>query len=158
MHLSVLDKDNGAVALTSTVNLLFGSRIMDRATGIILNDQQDDFSSPGVVNAFGYSPSRSNYVGPGKRPLSSITPVIIEDENGQLEMVIGGSGGSQIVSATLDVIINSLDFKQDIFDAVGAPRLHHQLMPNLLGAEIGFDIEVLEKLAERGHTVSRCIL
>ncbi|GAA5802540.1 hypothetical protein HPULCUR_008008 [Helicostylum pulchrum] len=153
MHLSVLDKDNGAVALTSTINLLFGSRIMDRATGIILNDQQDDFSSPGVVNAFGYSPSRSNYVGPGKRPLSSITPVIIENENGQLEMVVGGSGGSQIVSATLNVIINSLDFKQDIFDAVGAPRLHHQLMPNSLGEEIGFDIDILEKLAERGHII-----
>lgn len=103
MHLSVISKDTSAVALTSTVNLIFGSRVMDRKTGIILNDQQDDFSSPGLSNAFGFSPSPYNFIAPNKRPLSSITPSIIENENGELMMVVGGSGGSEIITATVNV-------------------------------------------------------
>jgi gamma-glutamyltranspeptidase/glutathione hydrolase/leukotriene-C4 hydrolase len=103
MHLSVADQDGSAVALTSTVNLVFGAKIMDPATGIILNNEQDDFSSPGSTNAFGFSPSRNNYVAPGKRPLSSITPTIIENERGELTMVVGGSGGSEIITATANV-------------------------------------------------------
>lgn len=107
MHLSVVDKDNSAVALTSTVNLIFGSRVMDPATGIILNDQQDDFSSAGISNAFGFSPSVANFVAPGKRPLSSITDTIIETEDGHLKMVVGASGGSEIITATLNVSVES---------------------------------------------------
>ncbi|KAI7848842.1 gamma-glutamyltransferase, partial [Circinella umbellata] len=103
MHLSVVDEDDGAVALTSTVNLLFGSRIMDRATGVILNDEMDDFSIPGIPNSFGLYPSEYNYVAPGKRPLSSITPVIIERDT-KFEMALGGSGGTFIPTATLNVI------------------------------------------------------
>ncbi|KAF1805007.1 gamma-glutamyltransferase [Mucor lusitanicus] len=117
MHLSVVDKDNGAVALTSTVNLLFGSRIMDPATGIILNDQQDDFSSAGISNAFGFSPSAANFVAPGKRPLSSVTDTIIETKDGQLKMVVGASGGSEIITATLNTY--NLD-ASGIFSAVQA--------------------------------------
>lgn len=105
MHLSVLDKHQSAVSLTSTVNLAFGSRVLDKKTGIILNSQQDDFSSPGVINAFGYSPSPNNYVAPGKRPLSSTVPTIIEDSNGQVRMVVGASGGSFIITGTLNVNI-----------------------------------------------------
>jgi gamma-glutamyltranspeptidase/glutathione hydrolase/leukotriene-C4 hydrolase len=103
MHLSVADKDGGAVALTSTINLVFGSKIMDPATGIILNNEQDDFSSAGSSNAFGFSPSKNNFVAPGKRPLSSITSTIIENEHGELTMVVGGSGGSEIITATANV-------------------------------------------------------
>ncbi|KAI8137296.1 gamma-glutamyltransferase, partial [Fennellomyces sp. T-0311] len=102
MHLSVVDEDDGAVALTSTVNLLFGARILDQATGIILNDEMDDFSIPGKPNAFGLYPSEYNYVAPRKRPLSSITPTIIERDSG-FEMALGGSGGSLIPTATLNV-------------------------------------------------------
>lgn len=108
MHLSVVDKDHGAVALTSTVNLIFGSRVMDAKTGVILNDQQDDFSTPGFSNAFGFSPSPNNFVAPHKRPLSSITPTIIEDKNGDLRLVVGGSGGSEIITATVNVSTTSI--------------------------------------------------
>lgn len=122
MHLSVVDKDDGVVALTSTVNLLFGSRVMDPVTGIVLNDEMDDFSIPGIPNDFGLYPAVYNYVGtyhsivtnvqslthtlsylaPGKRPLSSITPTIVESD-GKFDMALGGSGGSQIATATLNV-------------------------------------------------------
>ncbi|KAI9495243.1 nucleophile aminohydrolase [Zychaea mexicana] len=104
MHLSVVDEDNGAVALTSTVNLLFGAQILDQATGVILNDEMDDFSIPGKPNKFGLYPSEYNYVAPGKRPLSSITPTIIERDS-QFEMALGGSGGSLIPTATLSTFI-----------------------------------------------------
>ncbi|KAL9543337.1 hypothetical protein MBANPS3_008159 [Mucor bainieri] len=153
MHLSVVDKDNGAVALTSTVNLIFGSRIMDPATGIILNDQQDDFSSVGMSNAFGFSPSAANFVAPGKRPLSSVTDTIIETEDGQLKMVVGASGGSEIITATLNTIINTLDFNMDLYDAVGMPRIHHQLLPNQIGIEPGFDARLAEGLIKLGHEI-----
>ncbi|EPB84895.1 gamma-glutamyltransferase [Mucor circinelloides 1006PhL] len=153
MHLSVVDKDNSAVALTSTVNLLFGSRVMDPVTGIILNDQQDDFSSAGISNAFGFSPSVANFVAPGKRPLSSITDTIIETEDGHLKMVVGASGGSEIITATLNTIINTLDFNMDLFDAVGLPRIHHQLLPNQVGIEPGFDARIAEGLVQLGHEV-----
>ncbi|GAN07139.1 gamma-glutamyltranspeptidase [Mucor ambiguus] len=151
MHLSVVDKDNGAVALTSTVNLIFGSRIMDPATGIILNDQQDDFSSAGISNAFGFSPSAANFVAPGKRPLSSVTDTIIEAADGQLKMVVGASGGSEIITATVNTIINALDFSMDLYDAVGLPRIHHQLLPNQIGIEPGFDARIAEGLSKLGH-------
>ncbi|CAO3620615.1 unnamed protein product [Mucor fragilis] len=153
MHLSVVDKDHAAVALTSTVNLIFGSRIMDPATGIILNDQQDDFSSVGISNAFGFSPSAANFVAPGKRPLSSVTDTIIETEDGQLKMVVGASGGSEIITATLNTIINTLDFNMDLYEAVGLPRIHHQLLPNQIGIEPGFEARIAEGLVKLGHEV-----
>lgn len=103
MHLSVVCEDTSAVALTSTINLNFGSGIMDPATGIILNDQQNDFSGVGMSNYFGFSPSVANFVAAGKRPLSSTTPTIIENQDRQLKMVVGSSGGSQIITATVNV-------------------------------------------------------
>jgi gamma-glutamyltranspeptidase/glutathione hydrolase/leukotriene-C4 hydrolase len=155
MHLSVIDKENGAVSLTSTVNLSFGAKFMDPVTGVILNDELDDFSIPGVPNNFGLYPSPYNYIEPFKRPLSSITPVIIEDENNHLELVVGGSGGSQILTATLNVILNSLDFGQDLFEAVKAPRIHHQLIPNEVQYETGYSQAILDFLAGRGHEVKK---
>lgn len=152
MHLSVVDGDDGAVALTSTVNLLFGARFMDPVTGVILNDEMDDFSIPGKPNAFGLYPSEYNYVAPGKRPLSSITPVIVESD-GKFELAVGGSGGSLIPSATLNVILNVIDFEQDLYSAVNAPRYHHQLLPNLAVMEPGFNHILEQDLTRRGHEI-----
>ncbi|CAO3635491.1 unnamed protein product [Mucor fragilis] len=152
MHLSVVDEDDGAVALTSTVNLMFGSRIMDPTTGVILNDEMDDFSIPGIPNMFGLYPSEYNYAGPRKRPLSSITPTIIE-KDARFEMAIGGSGGSIIPTATLNAIINVLDYNQDLYTAIAAPRVHHQLLPNVALVENGYSKSKKAELAAKHHDV-----
>ncbi|KAF9970083.1 hypothetical protein BGZ65_011406, partial [Modicella reniformis] len=99
-HLSTVDNASMAVALTSTVNLIFGSKLMDPKTGIILNDEMDDFSIPGTPNSFGLYPSPFNYPEPGKRPLSSCVPTIVE-RDGAFELALGGSGGSRILTAVL---------------------------------------------------------
>ncbi|KAG1456588.1 hypothetical protein G6F56_006795 [Rhizopus delemar] len=151
MHLSVVDKDDGAVSLTSTVNLKFGAKFMDPISGIIMNDEMDDFSIPGIPNNFGLYPSIYNYAEPGKRPLSTITPTVIENEDNTLDLVVGGSGGSQILSATLNVILNTYDFGADLFEAVKAPRIHHQLFPNVVGFETGYSEETLNSLVKKGH-------
>ncbi|CAO3597520.1 unnamed protein product [Absidia cylindrospora] len=152
MHLSVVDENDGVVTLTSTVNLLFGSRVMDPVTGIILNDEMDDFSIPGIPNDFGLYPAVYNYVEPGKRPLSSITPTIVESD-GKFDLALGGSGGSQIITATLNVLLNVLDYDMDLYEAVEEPRVHHQLMPNRVGLENGFSSELVEALESRHHEV-----
>ncbi|KAJ2853248.1 hypothetical protein GGI22_004940, partial [Coemansia erecta] len=130
-HISVVDKDGAAVSLTSTVNLGFGSRIMDPVTGVILNDEMDDFSTTNKTNGFGLRPSPNNKIVRGKRPLSSTAATIIEND-GQVELVLGGSGGSRILTAVLQVVVNVLDFDMRLDRAIDRPRLHHQLMPNLL--------------------------
>lgn len=101
-HLSAVDRDDMAVALTSTVNLIFGSKLMDPKTGVILNDEMDDFSIPGTPNYFGLKPSPFNYPEPGKRPLSSCVPTIVERDS-KFELALGGSGGSRILTSVLQV-------------------------------------------------------
>ena len=154
MHLSILDSDGMAIALTSTVNLIFGSRVMDPSTGVILNDEMDDTSTPGVPNAFGLAPSPYNYPEPGKRPLSSTCPTIIESAEGQVEMVLGGSGGSRIFSSVLQTIFNYNLWGMDLSQAIEAPRLHHQLLPKELSVETGYSNKTLAGLLGRGHTLS----
>ncbi|KAJ2994165.1 hypothetical protein HDV02_001781 [Globomyces sp. JEL0801] len=129
MHVSVLTETGESVALTSTVNLIFGSKVMDPTTGIMLNDQMDDFSIPGVSNAFGLAPSPYNFVQPRKRPLSSSVPTIIQ-KDGSVVAVLGASGGSHISTSTLQVLVRMLDMNMDADDAVSSPRIHHQLLPN----------------------------
>ncbi|ORX72089.1 hypothetical protein DL89DRAFT_265746 [Linderina pennispora] len=123
-HLSVLDSDGAAVALTSTVNLEFGSRIMDPVTGVILNDEMDDFSTTNQTNGFGLRPSPHNKI-----------PTIIE-HNGDVELVVGGSGGSRILTSVLQVIVNVFDFGMRLDNAIDTPRLHHQLLPHQLRPSI----------------------
>ncbi|KAF9980045.1 hypothetical protein BGZ65_005626 [Modicella reniformis] len=152
-HLSTVDKDNMAVALTSTVNLLFGSKLLEPETGVILNDEMDDFSIPGYANAFGLHPSPFNYPEPGKRPLSSAVPTIIE-RDGVFEMSLGGSGGSRILTSAIQTILNIYGHDMNVMEAIERPRIHHQLMPNVVDIEIGYPDSEIEFLRNLGHNVT----
>ena len=151
-HLSVIDADGNAVALTSTVNLGFGAHLVAGKTGIVLNDQMDDFSlTPGVPNAFGLIGNEQNAVAPKKRPLSSMTPTIAVDANGQVKVVVGAAGGPTIISATAEVLLNVVDWKLDAQAAVAATRIHDQWFPDLLMTEGDLPRDVTAGLEQRGH-------
>jgi gamma-glutamyltranspeptidase / glutathione hydrolase / leukotriene-C4 hydrolase len=161
-HLCVVDAQGGAVSLTTTINTGFGSKVLSRATGILLNNQMDDFSTPGRPNAYGLAPAPANYVRPGKRPLSSMSPIIVEQE-GRLRAVVGASGGPRIVTAVLQALVRVLAYGETPFAAVAGPRLHHQLAPQTLffedwaagDAEFRFNAGTLAALKQRGHTVQQ---
>lgn len=127
-HLSVVDSQHMAVALTTTVNGGFGSYVMSPSTGILWNNEMDDFSRPDQPNDYGLAPSAINYIAAGKRPLSSMSPCIIT-QGGDLRMVVGASNGPRIISATLQTIVRILLLGWDALDAVSGPRVHHQLLP-----------------------------
>ncbi|KAJ1982111.1 hypothetical protein H4R35_000430 [Dimargaris xerosporica] len=153
-HISVLDASTGqAVSMTSTVNLAFGAQIMDPVTGVVLNDEMDDFSTHNKSNAFGLRPSPNNKVVAGKRPLSSSVPVILE-RDGAVQLVAGASGGSRIISAVVQTILNALDYSMDLNQAVDYSRLHHQLLPNEVRVEDGFPAIVLQDLQAKGHQLT----
>lgn len=111
----------------------------------------DDFSTPGAENMYGYPPTPLNFVKPGKRPLSSMTPSIVIDKNGYVRMLIGAAGGSKIPTSVAQVIIRYLYLNDPLYDIVKSPRLHHQLQPKLLRYEEGFDREILDDLQRKGH-------
>ncbi|OAQ30748.1 gamma-glutamyltranspeptidase [Linnemannia elongata AG-77] len=152
-HMSTVDRDDMAVALTSTVNLLFGSKLLDPKTGVILNNEMDDFSIPGYANAFGLQPSPFNYPEPGKRPLSSCVPTIVE-RDGKFEMSLGGSGGSRILTAVLQTMLNVYNYDLNIMDAIENPRIHHQLMPHVVDIEAGYPASEIDYLRSVGHNVT----
>ena len=153
-HLSVADAAGNAVAITQTINLLFGSGITVPGTGIILNDEMDDFSiAPDTPNAFGLVDTRGqNAVAPLKRPLSSMTPTIVS-QDGQLKMVTGSPGGPRIITTTLQTILNVVDHGMDVQAAVSAPRFHHQWVPDRLLVEPEIPADVIRALERRGHPV-----
>ncbi|KAF8210260.1 gamma-glutamyltranspeptidase [Mycena galopus ATCC 62051] len=151
-HTSVVDRNGMAVSLTSTVNLIFGSQVLDPETGIILNDEMDDFSTPGTPNGFGLWPSPYNYPEPGKRPLSSTTPTIVEYQDGSLS-VLGGSGGSRIFGAVFQTLLN-LEWGLDASQAVEYWRVHTQLLPEVVDADAGYSPGILAGLVERGHKLA----
>ncbi|KAI5860412.1 gamma-glutamyltranspeptidase [Durotheca rogersii] len=165
-HVSAADGAGLAVASTTTVNLLFGSLLVVPETGVVLNDEMNDFSLPGVRNEFGYAPSPANYVRPGKRPLSSITPVIAEylpsgpaaatASLPRLAAVVGAAGGSRIISATTQVLWRALASAASdaMARAVAEPRFHDQLMPDEVAFEWGFDNATVAAMAARGHHVA----
>jgi gamma-glutamyltranspeptidase / glutathione hydrolase len=153
-HLCVIDAEGNAVALTTTVNLSFGAHLVAGKTGILLNDQIDDFSlEPGVPNAFGLIGSEQNAVAPHKRPLSSMTPTIATDAAGQVRIVVGGAGGPTIPSSTIEVLLNVVDWKLDAQAAVAAPRIHDQWFPDVLAVEPEVAPDVVRNLEVRGHKI-----
>ncbi|KAM3414486.1 Glutathione hydrolase [Cercospora zeina] len=152
--LTTADADGLAVALTSTVNLLFGSKVLIPETGVIANNEMDDFSVPGQSNAFGYIASPANYIRPGKRPLSSITPVIVEHSNGTLYFVTAAAGGSRILTATVQTLWNVLDKNATSAESLAAPRLHDQLVPNRVSFEYAYDNQTVAYLASLGSNVT----
>ncbi|KAJ9602401.1 hypothetical protein H2200_012943 [Cladophialophora chaetospira] len=153
-HVVTADASGMAVSLTTTINLLFGSQVLVPETGVIMNNEMNDFSIPGSSNAFGYIPSPSNYIRPGKRPLSSISPTIAEFENGTLYYVTGAAGGSRIITATIQSLVNVLDQNMTAPEALAHPRLHDQLIPNQVAFEYAYDNETVAFMKARGHNVT----
>ena len=150
-HISVIDKQGNAIAITQTINTLFGSKITVPGTGIVLNNEMDDFSiGPELANAWGATGSMANAVAPGKRPLSSMTPTIVL-RDGRPVMVIGSPMGTLIITAVLQTLINVIDFGFDAQRAVNAPRFHHQWKPDRLTLEPEFPVEVREQLQSLGY-------
>jgi gamma-glutamyltranspeptidase/glutathione hydrolase len=153
-HLTVVDEQRNTVSLTFTVNYGFGSGVVVPGTGILLNDEMDDFAAaPGVPNVFGLVGGEANAIAPAKIPLSSMTPVIVT-ENGKLRMAAGSPGGSTIITTVLQVVLNVLEYGMDASSAVSAPRLHHQWLPDQSRMDkFGFDAATIEELRRRGHKI-----
>ncbi len=151
-HYSIVDKQGNAVSVTYTLNDWFGARVTVPGTGILLNDEMDDFSAkPGEPNMYGLVEGPNNAIGAGKRPLSSMAPTILT-KDGKLAMVVGTPGGSQIPTGVLQVVMNVVDYGMDLSEAVHAPRFHQQWLPDETYYERwGMSADTLAALAARGH-------
>ena len=138
---------------TYTLNFPYGVGLVAEGTGVLLNNELDDFTAaPGASNAFGLVGFEANLPGPGKRPLSSMSPTIVL-KDGKVVLVTGSPGGSRIISTVLQVIVNVLDYHMDVAWAVAAPRLHHQWLPDEVRIERGFSDQTLSALRAMGHKV-----
>jgi gamma-glutamyltranspeptidase / glutathione hydrolase len=152
-HFSVVDSFGNAVSNTYTLNFSYGVGLVAEGTGVLLNNELDDFTAaPGASNAFGLVGFEANLPGPGKRPLSSMSPTIVL-KDGKPVLVTGSPGGSRIISAVMQVIVNVLDYHMDIAAAVAAPRVHHQWLPDAVRVEHGFSDDTLAALRAKGHRV-----
>ncbi|MBX3283462.1 MAG: gamma-glutamyltransferase [Acidobacteria bacterium] len=153
---AVVDKDGMMVVNTYTINDLYGSQVTAKGTGILLNDEMDDFAAkPGEPNMFGLIQGERNAVKGGKRPLSSMTPTIVLRPDGSVWFGVGARGGPRIISAVLQTVINVIDHKMDIQAAIDAPRIHHQWLPDAIMTEpVGFSPDTTALLKRYGHTLS----
>jgi gamma-glutamyltranspeptidase/glutathione hydrolase len=152
-HFSVVDSLGNAVSNTYTLNFPYGVGLVAEDTGVLLNNELDDFTAaPGASNAFGLVGFEANLPGPGKRPLSSMSPTIVLKDKKPV-LVTGSPGGSRIISTVLQVIVNVLDYQMDVAAAVAAPRLHHQWLPDVVRIERGFADDTIAELKAKGHQV-----
>jgi len=155
-HYSVVDAEGNAVAVTTTLNDSFGSRVTAEGLGFLLNDEMDDFAAKqGVPNAYGLIQGPANAIGPGKRPLSAMTPTIVlrKDglKDGKLFLVLGSPGGPTIITTVANILIGVVDFSLDIAEAVNAPRFHHQWLPDQILVEDRLSPDTMNVLRSRGH-------
>ncbi len=155
-HFSIVDAEGRAVAVTTTLNDYFGSRVVVAGAGFLLNDEMDDFATaPGEPNLWGLVQGEANAVAPGKRMASSMTPVVVEDPAGRLFFVGGSPGGPRIISTVFSVLSNVIDHGMDAQAAVNAPRAHHQWLPDVLMLERAVPEATADALRARGHAIDR---
>ncbi len=152
-HYSVVDPDGNAVAVTTTLNDSFGSRVTAEGLGFLLNDEMDDFAAKqGVPNMFGLIQGPANAIGPGKRPLSAMAPTIVL-KDGKLFLVLGSPGGPRIITTVANILMGVVDYGMNIQEAVNAPRFHHQWLPDVVSVEQGFSSATVKVLERVGHEV-----
>jgi len=152
-HYSVVDAEGNAVAVTTTINDWFGSRVTADGLGFLMNDEMDDFSAkPGVPNADGLIQGEANAVGPGKRPLSSMTPTIVVHD-GKTFLILGSPGSSKIITTVANVLMGVVDYGMNIQEAVDAPRFHNQWLPDVLNVEQWFSPDTVQVLQKMGYNV-----
>src|SRR5579875_781899 len=154
-HYSVVDPEGNAVAVTTTLNDMFGSRVTAAGLGFLLNDEMDDFSSkPGVPNMYGLVQGPANAIGPGKRPLSAMTPTMVL-KSGKLFLVLGSPGGPTIITTVANILMGVVDYGRNIQQAVNAPRFHHQWMPDQIRMEAtGFSPDTIGMLEHMDHKIT----
>ncbi|HVF38574.1 MAG TPA: gamma-glutamyltransferase, partial [Gemmatimonadaceae bacterium] len=147
------DAKGNAVATTTTLNSLYGSGVFIRGAGFFMNNEMDDFTSlPGFPNQFGLVQGESNAIAPRKRMLSAMTPTIVSDPRGNLLLVVGARGGPRIITSTAEVILNVIDHRMSLADALSAPRVHHQALPDTIRYEPnGLDSATIRRLTQMGH-------
>ena len=147
----MVDAEGNAVSVTTTLNDSFGSRVTAEGLGFLLNDEMDDFAAKqGVPNAYGLIQGPANAIGPGKRPLSAMTPTIVL-KDGKLFLVLGSPGGPTIITTVANVLIGVVDFSLDIQEAVNAPRFHHQWLPDEILVEDRLSPDTMNVLRSKGH-------
>ncbi|XP_039292524.1 scoloptoxin SSD14 [Nilaparvata lugens] len=155
-NIVVLSANGDAVSVTSTVNLLFGGKFVSKSTGILLNNEMDDFSAPHITNFFGVPPSPANFIKPGKTPLSSMSPTIaIDKKSKKVVLVVGAAGGTRILTSTTWVSILTIYLGKSIKQAIDMPRIHHQLLPMVVSYEYGTLKSTVEALQKIGHNTTR---
>ena len=153
-HYSVVDSEGNAVAVTTTLNDSFGSRATAEGLGFLLNDEMDDFAAkPGVPNLYGLIQGPANAVGPGKRPLSAMTPTIVL-KDGKLFLVLGSPGGPRIITTVANILMGVVDYGMNIQEAVNASRFHHQWLPDVVNVERWFSPDTVRLLEQMGHKVA----
>jgi gamma-glutamyltranspeptidase/glutathione hydrolase len=156
-HFTVVDAQGNAVANTYTLNDSFGSAVVAKGTGVFMNNEMDDFAAkPGTPNLYGLIQGERNAVAPHKRPLSAMTPTIVLRKDGSLWFTVGSPGGPTIINTVLCIITNVIDYEMNIQQAIDAPRIHHQWLPDeLVGEPFGLSGDTQRALTARGHTLAK---